>query len=164
MDWEEIEEFPGYSVHCSGVVRNDSTDRLLALQRNQHRVINVGLMKGGVQHKRAVALLVAQAFLGPATPVTFDTPIHLDGDLSNCHVDNLMWRPRWFSLHYHKQFGRVRQPAVPKMIQEKHTGERFHNSMHAATTFGLLDREIFQSMVNRTYVWPTYQEFRVVQE
>lgn len=164
MDWVQIDGFPGYSISYAGTVRNDYTGRFLALQRNQHGVIHAGLVLRGHQYKRAVAVMVAEAFLPPPTPETFDTPIHLDGDRSNNHVSNLMWRPRWFAIRYHQQFWRLKEPSIPKVVQEKHTGERFHSSMEAATTFGLLDRDIFQSIVHRTVVWPTYQEFRVVQE
>lgn len=160
MTWKKIQDFPDYSVHFTGMVRNDKFDRILALQRNQHGVVNVGLFKDGFQHKRSVALLVAQAFLQDGMPETFDTPIHLDGNLDNNHLENLMWRPRWFAIRFQRQFSRT--PCVEKPIQDKHTGERFRNSMAACMKFGLLDRDLFASMLNRTYVWPTYQEFRIV--
>lgn len=161
MDWKEIRDFPGYSVSSMGKVRNDSTDRIMALQINQHGVVHVGLFKEGRQYKRGVALLVCQAFLPPPIPPTFDTPIHLDGDPTNNRIDNLMWRPRWFAVKYHQQF---ENPTVSFSgpIQDKRTGEVFNNSWHAATTFGLLEKEIFLATLNRTYVWPTYQEFREV--
>lgn len=160
MQWREIEDFPGYSVSNLGRVRNDDTGRVLALQRNQHGVINVGLVRDGQQHKRSVAVLVAEAWL-PETIEAFDTPIHLDGDLSNNHIDNLMWRPRWFAVKYHQQF-KAPEPSIREQIQDVESGYRYNNSMHAATTYGLLDAEIKQAIIERTYVWPTYQRFRIV--
>lgn len=160
MQWKEIEDFPGYSVSNLGRVRNDDTDRILTLQRNQHGVIHVGLVRDGRQYKRSVALLVCQAWL-PETIEAFDTPIHLDGDPSNNHIDNLMWRPRWFAMKYQRQFkGPV--PSIREQIQDTGSGYRYNNSMHAATTYGLLDKEIRDSIIHRTYVWPTYQRFRIV--
>lgn len=161
MQWRPIEDFPGYSVSNFGRVRNDDTDRILALQRNQHGVINVGLVRDGRQYKRSVALLVCQTWL-TETMEAFDTPIHLDGDPGNNHIDNLMWRPRWFAVKYARQFSDPRIPHIREQIQEITTGFRFNNSMHAATTFGLLDEEIKKSLMHRTYVWPTYQRFRIV--
>lgn len=161
MDWREIEDFPGYSVNKFGDVRNDDTGRLLALQRNQHGIINVGLVRGGLQYKRSVALLVCRAWLEDALEA-FDTPIHLDGDSSNNHIDNLMWRPRWFAVKYQRQFSDPNIPHIREQIQDTTTGYRYNNSMEAATTFGLLDKEIRESIIQRTYVWPTYQRFRVV--
>lgn len=162
--WRDLEEFPGYCISDSGVVCNSDTGRTLALQRNQRGIINVGLVFNGVQYKRSVALLVAQTFLDPPHPETFDTPIHLDGDYSNCRIENLMWRPRWFAILYHRQFRGRRAPALPGRIQERRTGVIFKNSWEAATQFGLIDREIKQTALARTYVWPTYQEFRIMED
>lgn len=163
MDWAIISEFPDYSVSDTGQVRNDETGRVLALTRNQHGIIQVGLMRDNRQHKRSVTLLVARAFLPEPTPETFDTPINLDGDRSNNSVDNLMWRPRWFAVRYHKQFNSDRR-GFNQPIQDLHSGEIFKTSWDAATKYGLLDREIMIATINRTYVWPTYQQFRVLQE
>lgn len=160
MDWREIEDFPGYSVNILGNIRNDRTGRILALQRNQHGIVHVGLVRDGVQYKRSVALLVCETWLTEQLEY-FDTPIHLDGDQSNNHIDNLMWRPRWFAVKYQRQF-QDPHPSIDKQIQEIHTGYRYNNSWHAATTFGLLDREIRQAIIGRTFVWPTYQIFQIV--
>jgi len=162
MDWKPIKEFPGYSISNMGRVRNDDTDRIMALQRNPHGIVHVGLWKDGKQYKRSVAVLVCEAFLPPPTPPTFDTPIHLDGDKTNCRIDNLMWRPRWFAVRYHRQFHDNRPMGFSGPIRDKRTGEVFRNSMEAAMRFGLLDWDIFKSTIARTYVWPTYQEFREV--
>lgn len=159
-EWREVREFPGYSVSRDGLVRNDETGRFMTLLRNQGGIINVGLTKNLVQYKRSVTVLVAEAFL-PTHPLeSFDTPINLDGDRSNNHVDNLMWRPRWFAVKYFQQFTNgLRGYSVP--IIDINSGEQFQTSWEAATKYGLIDREIMIATLNRTYVWPTYQRFRV---
>ena len=162
MDWRPIEDFPGYSVSNLGRVRNDDTGRIFAIQRNQHGITHVGLVRDGIQYKRSVALLVCQTWMEDRLEY-FDTPIHLDGDQSNNSIDNLMWRPRWFAVKYQRQFNEP-HPSVDRQIQEIHTGYRFKDSWEAATTFGLLDYEIWLAIGQRTYVWPTYQEFRVVHQ
>lgn len=162
MDWAPIEEFPGYSISESGRVRNDETQRYLALTRNQQGIIQVGLSKDGVQYKRGVALLVAKAFLPPPVPNSFDSIINLDGDRSNNDYTNLMWRPRWFAIQYHKQFYNGKR-GFNEPVMEIRSKERFKNSWEAATKYGLLDREIMIATLNRTYVWPTYQEFRLIE-
>lgn len=160
-EWRSIYEFPGYSVSSHGRVRNDDNERIMTLLRNQQGIINVGLSKNKKQYKRSVTLLVANAFLDPPVPASFDTPINLDGDRSNNYVSNLMWRPRWFAAKYHAQFHNgQRGYKVP--IEDVATGQRFPTSWEAAIEFGLIDREIFTATENRTYVWPTYQIFRVV--
>lgn len=160
-EWRVIAGFPRYAVSNMGKVRNEDTGRLMVFQQNQHGNIHVGLMAAGRQCKRSVPLLVARAFVPRPIHQAFDTPINLDGDRWNNASYNLAWRPRWFALKYHHQFHE--EPAgfaVP--IQEVKSGEIFDNSWHAATKYGLLDREIFTATMNQTYVWPTYQVFRTV--
>jgi hypothetical protein len=158
-EWAPIEDFPGYYVSHDGRVCRSDTGYVMSLTRNQQGVIMVGLSRDGRQYKRGVALLVAKAFLEPPALETFTTPIHLDGDLSNNRAENLMWRPRWFSMKYHAQFHNdIRGFRGP--IIEIHTQEKFPNSWAAAKKYGLLDRDIYLATLNRTYVFPTFQEFR----
>ncbi len=99
--WRPIEAFPGYSVSDHGRIRADKSGRILQLNLNQYGLVQVGLMREGVQYHRSVPLLVARAFLEPPFE-PFDTPINLDGDRHNNHVDNLVWRPRWFAIRYNQ--------------------------------------------------------------
>ena len=159
--WSPIHEFPGYAVSNLGRVCNEEVGRMMTFLKNQHGNIHVGLTKNKRQYKRSVALLVANAFLEPPPSSSFDTPIHLDGNRLNNEAINLMWRPRWFAVKYLQQFENGKRGfRVP--IQEVKTGEKFANSWEAATKYGLLDREIATATLNRTYVWPTFQEFRTI--
>lgn len=162
--WREIDEFPGYSISSRGRVMNDDTDRLLALTRNQNGIVQVGLMRDGTQYKRSVAVLVANAFLSDADrPETFDTPINLDGDRMNNTVENLMWRPRHFAIKYHRQF-KTDHILLKMTIEDEKTGTRYRNSRAAAMDNGLLERDVETAVNNGSYVWPTYQTFRVIDE
>lgn len=159
--WKPIPDFPGYSVSDRGRVLNEDTQRIMAVLVNQQGVAYVGLTRDKVQYRRGLALLVANEFLDPPPASIFDTPIHLDGDKTNADVRNLAWRPRWFAVKYHKQFKHPPKGfRVP--IQDVETGTIFETSWEAAITYGLLDEEILSSIVNLTYVWPTYQKFRVL--
>ena len=165
-DWREITEFPGYSVSDCGRVRNDETGRILVIQVNQTGVPNVGLVKNPgtpdrTQCKRSVALLVASTFLPLHEQESFDTPINLDGDRLNNHVHNLMWRPRWFAVRYFEQFRSSMRWGFYTPIEDQ-KGERYENSWEAALKNGLLDQDIYIAALNHTYVWPTYQVFRVL--
>lgn len=160
-EWRIIPEFQSYSVSSLGRVRNEDTGRYMALAQNQHGIVHVGLCRGKVQFKRSVPLLVARAFLPIPTNPSFDSPIQLDGDRINVAADNLAWRPKWFAVKYHLQFHFPPGGFIVPIV-EIGTGETFRNSWEAATKYGLLDREIFLATINRTYVWPTYQEFRVI--
>lgn len=162
MEWQDIEDFPNYSVNKDGEVRNNKNGRILAITENHFGMPQVGLSRRGVQYKRGVALLVAKTFLEPPVPPAFNTPINLDGDRFNNRVENLMWRPRWFAVLYHKQFHNDKR-GFREPVMELNSGERFPTSWEAAIKYGLLDREIMIATLNRTYVWPTYQEFRLVE-
>jgi hypothetical protein len=105
--WRTIYEFPRYSISNEGRVRNDDTGRLMRLSHNQYNILYVGLVSGRRQYKRSVAVLVAEAFLPDYERTEpFDTPIHLNGDKADCRAHNLMWRPFWFAVKYHRQFQR----------------------------------------------------------
>lgn len=161
--WKEIENFPGYSVSDYGNVRTDKSGRILVLTENQFGLLQVGLMRDGEQRHRSVPLLVAKAFL-PELPGPFDTPINLDGNRHNNHVDNLLWRPRWFAIRYNQQFKYPYENSILAPVQDLKTGEISENSFECAKRYGLLERDLVLSVLNRTYVWPTYQEFRILED
>ena len=160
-EWKPITFFPQYSISSYGRVRAEKSGRILALNENQFGVVQVGLMQDGVQYHRSVPLLVAKAFI-PREHVPFDTPINLDGDRYNNHVSNLMWRPRWFAIKYNRQFRQPYENPITARIIELKTREIFQNSFQCATRFGLLEQDLVLSILNRTYVWPTYQEFGIL--
>lgn len=161
-DWVPVAGFPGYSINPLGQVSRDSTGRLLVPRYNQYGVPYVGLMRDWQQCIRSLPRLVARAFL-PRPSEIFDTPVQIDGDRSNCKVENLMWRPRWYAVLYNRQFedGRYDNP-IEEPIRSVNERERFPNSLAAACRYGLLEREVVLSVINRTPAWPTYQYFELV--
>lgn len=160
--WKSIEFFPGYSVSDHGRIRTDKSGRILALNENQFGVVQVGLMREGIQYHRSVPLLVAKAFL-PRDAAPFDTPINLDGDRHNNRVENLTWRPRWFAIKYNQQFRQPYENPIMTRIVDLKTGDVSENSSHCAQRYGLLEQDLVLSILNRTYVWPTYQEFGILE-
>jgi hypothetical protein len=159
-EWRMIEQFPDYSVSNYGRIRSDKFDKIMSLSENQFGVVQVGLMRDGEQKHRSVPLLVAKAFLGPPEP-PFDTPINLDGDRHNNAVENLAWRPRWFAIRYNQQFRYPRQNTIEEPIVDLKTGDISENSFECAKRYGLLEEDLIYSIFNRTYVWPTFQEFGI---
>lgn len=160
--WKLIKECPAYSVSSAGRVRNDHTGRFLRVKVNHYGVAGVGLMKAGRQVHRGLALLVANAFLqrnaGP-----FDTPINLNGDRLDCHVENLAWRPRWHAVLYNRQFHERYPHPIITPIRNLMTGDEFENSWVAVTHYGVLEKDLVLSILNRTYCWPIYQEFELIE-
>jgi hypothetical protein len=160
-DWRPVEGFPEYSINPLGQVVRESTGRLLRPRYNQDGVPYVGLMRGWQQCNRSLPRLVALTFL-PRVSEIFDTPIQRDGDPTNCRVDNLMWRPRWYAVRYKRQFETRYEHPLDVPVYAVNEGERFPNSLAAACFYGLLEREVVLSVLNRTPAWPTYQYFELV--
>ena len=105
-----------------GRIRTNKTGRILALNVNQFGLLQVGMMRDGEQLHRSVPLLVAKAFL-PQRDGAFDTPINLDGDRYNNHINNLQWRPRWFAIKYNHQFKYPSHFTISEPIVDLKTGE-----------------------------------------
>jgi hypothetical protein len=161
-NWKPIEHFLEYSVSDHGRIRADKSGRILSLSPNQFGVVQVGMMRDGEQRHRSVPLLVAKAFIPPPGG-PFDTPINLDGDRFNNHVDNLAWRPRWFAIRYNQQFKPPHDGySIEEPVVDLKTGVVSENSFECAKQYGLLEKDLVLSILNRTYVWPTYQEFAVL--
>lgn len=167
VEWINLADlgFPDYAVSTLGTVRNERTGRDMHPSTNQSGAYKIGMMHATLnkQVTLSVAPIVAHAFLEPPTNERFNTPINVNGVRGDNRACNLMWRPRWFAIKYHKQFlNDLRGFSVP--IYEIHTNEQFETSWEAAIKYGLLDREIAIATLNRTYVFPTSQEFRVVED
>ena len=159
--WHVIHGFEKYSVSDHGRIRNDLTDRILSLSENQYGVVVVGLMREGKQKHRSVPLLVAKSFIEKRFPA-YDTPINLDGDRWNNHIDNLDWRPRWFAIQYNRQFRVPFEYPIFQSIRDTDTGEITPTSFETARRYGLLERDVVLSITNNTIVWPTHQKFHIV--
>jgi NUMOD4 motif. len=160
--WLPIQDFPIYEISNEGVVANIDTGRRLTPTYNQKGLLMVGLMRGGVQYKRQLDLLVARTFLAPHENENFTSLIHLDGDQGNVAEDNLMWRPRWFRIAFHDE---LRSPdfhqwTAPFYVEQ--TGEVFNNPYEAASTLGVLPHSVYKSLINQVPVWPDYYRFAFV--
>lgn len=162
--WLSIREFPTYAVSNHGRIRNEDTDRIMAVYENQRGIIYVGMMRDGVQHKRSLDLLVAEAFLGPPPRPTFESLIHLNGDITNSRADNLMWRPTWFRIQYHAQFNRRDLPRVLVPVYVVDTDEVFRNSRELAIRYGVLEKDVALACNNYENVWPVDYQVRVYKE
>lgn len=158
-DWMVVEGFPDYAVSSYGYVQNMRTGRILSRSPIQYGMLTAPMMYEGKQYRRSIATLVAKAFLPQPEDRHFDTPIHLDGDRANCHVDNLAWRPRWFAMSYNAE---VKRPPFGKWthdIRLLDTGEIFEHPREAAEKYGLLQSEIHRSLVNGTQCFPYGYKF-----
>lgn len=163
-NWKRIPGFEGYSISDQGRVRNDDVGRYMTIMRNQSGTCYVGLTKGLRQNRRSLPLLVGTAFL-PAVKERddFESLIHLDGDQANNRASNLMWRPHWFAIKYLLQFKTGPLGKLDTPVVDLGTKEVYQNTWETAITLGLLEKDLILSILNRTFVWPTFKEFRFIE-
>lgn len=161
-EWRDIAAFANYQVSYSGDVRNLKTERILRPSHTQMGHLKVNLVQDGVTYTKGINHLVARAFLEPPKRADFISVVHLDGDKANCHHTNLLWRPRYFAIQYHMQFGTHYFERRTKPIYDTLTEVVYPTAQEAAIKHGLLLTDILTAIHNRTYVWPTYHVFRFV--
>lgn len=90
MNWRVVEKFPNYSVSDCGMVKNNTTGRVLKNQRNTDGYFVVSLPTEKGFRTFRVHRLVADAFLPP--PNEGQTEVaHNDGTTTRNDVANLRW-------------------------------------------------------------------------
>lgn len=162
--WYELDEFPDYAVSSFGEVHNIKTGMPRRTSINQQGIVKISLYKDGRELiTRSVAVLVAEAFCDGQTEF-FNTPIHLDGDRENCRADNLMWRPRWFAVQYHRQFQSPEFHASDVHIVDVDTGKEYYSVKEACMDLGLYYNDVYRSYIHEQQIPLTRQEFRLVEE
>lgn len=91
-EWRTIYSFPWHSVSNEGRVRNEKTNTILKQRALSNGNQYVSLNALGKGYPKNVAVLVANAFIpNPTNATRVD---FIDGDKTNCHVDNLKWHER----------------------------------------------------------------------
>ena len=163
-EWRDLPDFPRYAISNMGRVMYIPAERVKKISVNQTKVSNVMLVdEDSKQARRGVAKMVATAFL-PRDPNRehFDTPIHLDGDVSNCDVRNLAWRPYWFAIKYHAQFDQPLPHNYRGPVVDMETDKVYENVRAAAMALGLLEHEIILSALTNSLVFPSWKRFALV--
>lgn len=117
------------------------------------------LLIEGRHTTRSVARLVARYFVQLAHP-SFNAPIHRDGERTNCYAENLLWRPRWHALHYHRQFHDPEFQEGKVKLEVVETGEYYIGWRDPCMQYGLRYQDIVLSYANDTYAFPTKLRFR----
>jgi hypothetical protein len=163
-EWIDLKEFPDYVISTSGEIVNMKWGgHPINYSRNQQGLPKVTLVRDNRPFTRSPARLVAETFI-PEEREVFDTPINLDGDRMNCGVENLMWRPRWFAIKYHKQFMFENFHSDFAHRVDIESGEHYYSLKEVCMRNGLYYFDVIKSCVEKTFVPITYQEFRNVQE
>lgn len=162
--WETLEEFPDYAVSDQGEIVNIKTKVSRKISINQHGIAKISLYQDSNRLiTRSLAILVADVFVQGKTDF-FNTPMHLDGDRLNCRADNLMWRPRWFVVRYHRQFDSEEFHASDVHIEEINSGMEFYSVKQACMDLGLYYNDVYRSYIHGEPIALTGEEFRLVDE
>lgn len=161
--WAIIHDFPKYIVSNYGEVSRSDGVRHMAINQTANGLLYVGLSKDGRQYIRAVAPLVAEAFVDGKTYL-FDTPLHLDGQVQNNRADNLAWRPRWFVLKYMRQFNMMPQWVYSGPLINTDTEEIYDDILAAATTKGWLFDDIRGSAHGGKPIFPHWEEVKYLKD
>lgn len=161
-EWRAIESFPDYKVSREGHIYSEITDRVMRTSINAQGSLKVNLMHENRIYTRNVNHLVAKTYLEPPKRSDFISIIHLDGDKTNCAANNLMWRPRYFTIRYHQQFEHDIFKSSRTPIVDMETGEEYPTIQDVVIRFGLLFNDILISAQNHTFTWPTYQRFQII--
>jgi len=162
--WLDVAGYPNYEVSNLGQLRSKKSGNLLHPSKNQHGHLKVNLAYEGRVKTRQLNRLVAEAFLETPHRSDFISVIHIDGDKTNCAASNLAWRPRYFAIRYHLQFETALWKENHTKIIETKTGRIYNTIQEAVLEHGLIMSEILVAAHNRTFVWPTYQQFRIIDE
>lgn len=92
QDWYALPDYPKYEINKLGQVRNAQTELILKPQHQTTGVVYVIVTdKSGKRHYPHIERLVAEMFLINTNPAKYTTIRHIDGDLNNCCVENLIW-------------------------------------------------------------------------
>lgn len=160
--WRSIPEFPGYDASNEGQIYNERIGRILKQTMNPQGQLVIGLEKDGTRRTRAVARLIGKVWVENRFGRIFDTIMHLDGDKKNCVADNLVWRPRWFAIQYHRQFESPPLTWGGRSIELIQTGEVFDSARPFSIKYGILEADIIQNIQSggTRYTLPYQFRFR----
>lgn len=143
--WVELEEFPEYVVNNIGEVRHvdrPDTIRKTSLNAQGFPVIVLFKRDSKSRYVRQINKLVLQAFGNPPDYSDQTAVWHIDGNLLNCHIDNLKWERRdrvleWNEMH-RTGTPRYRTPRV----SVNRTGHIYENAYEAALAEGTLESSV----------------------
>lgn len=143
-EWVPIEDFPNYMISDHGRVKHVARDEVRKLTTNSRGFVVIAISRAPdpTKYLRQVNKLVAEAFLPPPKYHDDTSVWHIDGDLQNCHVRNLMWERRdrvleWNAMHRDKG-PRYKTPPV----KNNRTGMIYRNAYECA-----MDEKVLESYV-----------------
>lgn len=142
--WHEIDKLPHYHISNYGRVKHVRNElaRKVSINDKGFPIVTLYGQDSKTRYLRQINQLVATAFLPPPTFVTDTAVWHIDGDLTNCHVDNLRWEMRARVLEWNEMH-RTREPKiVTPRVKNNRTGVLYDNAFECAMAEGMLESAI----------------------
>lgn len=158
----QIHDFPNYGISEGGFVWNYRWERYIKRSPNQSGLLTVRLNRDYSQHVLTVSRLVMYHWSDEDWPDHYNTIVYRDGNRDNCHVDNLIMRPRWFAIQYHQQINSPPKYNSRFPITIEETGEVFRTARDCAMTYGILPNDIFSSALTGKRIFPNHWNARFV--
>jgi hypothetical protein len=160
---KEIPGFPEYLVDVDGQVYTERTGLPRRPSMTREGAIKIALYRHGRPYTKSLARIVAETHVyNDHDPEVFDTPIHLDNDLSNNHSENLAWRPRWFAVKYQTQYWNPEYRYAKVRVEDTQTGEMYDSLMDVCQRYGFLFMDVLNSCIKGVTVFPTWKIFRFI--
>ena len=160
--WRPIQGFQDYAVNDQGKVIRIATMKEVKPSFNNSETLKVHLVDDrGERRTKSVRMLVAEAFLERSPHDDFTTVIQKDLDPLNVCVDNLEWRSKRLAMMYISQFDIVLTKYRQTPVVERTTNTTFNSVVEAARTYGLLFKDIWNSIDDGEEVWSTGHLFDI---
>lgn len=143
-EWRVIVELPHYHISNYGRVKHEGKPEARKTYINDKGFLCVLLYgkDSKTRYNWQVNKLVAQAFLRPARFDNETAVWHIDGDLTNCVVDNLRWDTRGRVLEWNRMHRPGFEPVRTPMVKNNRTGLIYNNAYECALAEGRLESEI----------------------
>lgn len=143
-EWREIEEFPHYRISSYGRVKHYDRNeaRKPAINDKGFPIVVLYGRDSKTRYLRQINKLVATAFLSPPIFDDMTSVWHIDGDLTNCHVENLRWETRSKVLEWNDMHRLMRPKLQTPQVRNNRTGETYANAFECAMAEGTLESAI----------------------
>ena len=143
-EWRVIEEFPHYWVSNYGNVKHVDRNepRKITINDRGFPIVTLFGRDSKTRYLRQINKLVATAFLH--TPTFHDETAvwHIDGNLSNCCVDNLKWEMRSRVLEWN-EMNRTREAKYnTPPVRNNRTGKIYADAFQCGLAEGELESRI----------------------
>lgn len=142
--WVLIDDFPRYAVSSYGRIKNTVrlNSRKISLNNSGFPIIVLFGEDRKTRYVRHINRLVANAFLPKPTYEDENQVWHRDGDLLNCHVDNLKWDTRPRVIEWNRMHREQKPKYNTPLVRSSKTDKTYRNAFDCAMDEGVLESTV----------------------